>query len=353
MPLKDLPFYKLSQFLNKFFLCLIITLPFFVMSLAQAADKREVVIYTSLDQVFSEPILKEFEKQTGISVKVVYDVEAAKTTGLVNRLIAEKNNPRADVFWNSETARTIVLKKNGVLAAYSSKNAQDIPDQFKDPEGYWTGFAARARVLITNTDLLDQKDAPASILELTQSKWADKVVMAYPFFGTTAAQAAALFAYWGDQKAEQYFRDLKANGMMIVDGNSTSRDRVQQGVRPIGFTDTDDAHVALVNDQPVNIVFPDQGEGQMGTLLIPNTAALIKGGPNSENGKLLIDYLLSKETESKLAFADGAQIPLRDDVQRPEYTRSYQEIKTMDVNFEEIADKIEYASRILQKIFMR
>ena len=88
-----------------------------------ASANQEVVIYTSLDKVFSEPVLKVFEEETGIKVLDVYDSEATKTTGLVNRLIAEKNNPRADVFWNSETGRTIVLKREGVLASYVSPSA--------------------------------------------------------------------------------------------------------------------------------------------------------------------------------------------------------------------------------------
>jgi iron(III) transport system substrate-binding protein len=86
-------------------------------------DHREVVVYTSLDKVFSQPILEEFERKTGIKVKAVYDSEATKTTGLVNRLVAEKANPRADVFWNSETGRSIVLKQKGVLASYKSPSA--------------------------------------------------------------------------------------------------------------------------------------------------------------------------------------------------------------------------------------
>ncbi len=99
-------------------------------------EKNEVVIYTSLDQVFSEPILQDFERQTGIKVKAIYDVEATKTTGMVNRLIAEKDNPQADVFWNSEICRTIILKNKGVLASYFSAQAKDIPEQFKDNK-FW------------------------------------------------------------------------------------------------------------------------------------------------------------------------------------------------------------------------
>lgn len=101
-----------------------------------------VVLYTAHDRMHSEPVIKMFEKKTGIKVKTVFDTEATKTAGLVNRLLAEKNRPKADVFWNNEIVRIIVLKKKGVLDTYISPNAKEIPANFKDPEGYWTGFAA-------------------------------------------------------------------------------------------------------------------------------------------------------------------------------------------------------------------
>jgi len=75
------------------------------------AGQPSVVIYTSVDQVFSEPTLEEFEAQTGIRVLPVYDVEAAKTTGLVTRLIAEKGRPQADVFWSGEIAQAIASRR--------------------------------------------------------------------------------------------------------------------------------------------------------------------------------------------------------------------------------------------------
>ena len=81
-----------------------------------------------MDQVFSEPILKLYEKRTGIRVLPVYDVEAAKTTGLVNRLITEKDHPQADVFWNGEFVQTLLLQTDGLLAPYQSPNSADIPD---------------------------------------------------------------------------------------------------------------------------------------------------------------------------------------------------------------------------------
>jgi iron(III) transport system substrate-binding protein len=103
--------------------CLFFSLLWSACSKQPEKDHREVVVYTSLDKVFSQPILETFEKETGIKVLPVYDSEATKTTGLVNRLVAEKANPRADVFWNSETGRSIVLKQKGVLASYKSPSA--------------------------------------------------------------------------------------------------------------------------------------------------------------------------------------------------------------------------------------
>lgn len=110
---------------------------------ADGKQHQEVVVYTSMDMVYRQPVFNAFEKETGIKVLAVYDSEATKTIGLVNRLIAEEDNPRADVFWNAETGKTITLKKKGVLAKYVSPSASDIPGEFKDPEGYWAGFAAR------------------------------------------------------------------------------------------------------------------------------------------------------------------------------------------------------------------
>src|SRR5579864_5890689 len=111
---------------------------------------QTVVVYVSHDQVFSEPILKDFEKETGIKVRAVYDTEETKSTGAMNRLIAEKNNPQADVYWANEPVRAEVLRQQGIAASYISPNADGIPATFRDPQGYWTGFAARARVLIVH-----------------------------------------------------------------------------------------------------------------------------------------------------------------------------------------------------------
>lgn len=311
---------------------------------------NEVVIYTSLDQIFSEPILKDFQEKTGIKVKPVYDTEAAKTTGLVNRLIAEKNHPQADVFWNSEISRTIILKKKGILAPYFSWQAQDIPEQFKDSQGYWTGFACRVRVLAYNTELVKEEELPRSIFDLTDVKWKNQLALANPLFGTTATHFSALFITLGQDKALKYFKDL-ADNVVMVPGNSTSRDRVRDGELKIGFTDTDDVYVAILDKGPINMIYPDQDN--FGTLVIPNTIALIKNAPHPKEGQALIDYILSKEIERQLANSSSMQIPVRRQVKRPTHVPYLEDIKTMQVDYEKVADKMQEVARYLQEIFIK
>lgn len=312
---------------------------------------QEVVVYTSVDQIFSEPVLKRFEEETGIKVKALYDVEASKTVGLVNRLLAEKANPQADVFWNSEVSRTIQLKNEGVLAPYQSEHWQHFPSTFKDSEYFWTGFGARARVLIYNTDLVKESELPQSFFDLTRPDLEGQVTMAYPLFGTTATHMAAFYATLGQEATETLLRDLKANDVVIVDGNGRTRDMVVEGVVPYGMTDTDDANVAIAQGKPVNTIYLDK-EG-IGTLLIPNTVALVKGAPHQDAGKKLINYLLSAQTEEMLAFGESAQMPLRSGVSKPDYIPDISEIKAMDVDYEEVANFIEKSAKFNQQLFVR
>ena len=109
-----------------------------------STSSEEVIVYTSVDDIFARPVAERFEQETGIVVRLVPDTEETKSTGLVNRLIAEKDRPRADVFWSGDPVRAALLKRQGVSASYRSPNAEGLPAQYNDPEGHWAGFSARA-----------------------------------------------------------------------------------------------------------------------------------------------------------------------------------------------------------------
>ncbi len=313
-----------------------LTTLFFIAGCGQR-DANEVVVYVSEDQVFSEPILRDFEADTGIRVKAVYDTEETKGTGVMNRLIAEKNNSQADVYWANEPIRAIVLKQKGVSEKYFSDNAEGIPANFKDPQGYWTGFSARARVLVVNAE----EETLSSIFAYTDERWRNRGVVANPLFGTTTSWISALFTILGEDKARDFMEKMKQNGTKISTSNGESMMLVANKEFVFSIVDSDDATNAIRDGSPVMQVYPDQGEGGLGCLVLPNAAVLIKGGPSPENGKKLIDYILSSKTERKLAFADCAQIPLHEGVETPDDVIKIEELKSMKVDFEVVAEKLQ------------
>jgi iron(III) transport system substrate-binding protein len=167
-------------------------------------------------------------------------------------------------------------------------------------------------------------------------------------FGTTTAEMAALFSLWGDEKGNQFLASLKGNQVKLSTGNGESADFVASGQFDFALVDSDDAVDRLRHGNPVELVYPDQGEGEIGMLILPNAAALIRGGPNSNNGRKLIEYLVSKETERKLALADCAQIPLHPGVTPPKELKPIEQTRTMKVDYEQLGTKLQTIQLVLK-----
>ena len=230
------------------------------------------------------------------------------------------------------------MRQKGISEAYVSPNAAGIPETFRDPGGYWTGFAARARVLIVRRGSTPQPD---SITSYTDPRWRGKTVIVNPLFGTTTTQIAALFVLWGDERARAFMQKVHDSAVKISPSNGDSADLVARGEFVFSLVDSDDVVNRMKQSQPVEMVYPDQGADEIGCFIVPNAAVLIAGAPHPESGKKLMDYMLSKETERKLAFSDAAQIPLHPGVPPPPGLKPIDSIKTMKADYSEIAAKLQ------------
>ncbi|MCC7013428.1 MAG: extracellular solute-binding protein [Planctomycetes bacterium] len=325
-------------------------------SLSSCADEPDVVLYCSLDQMFSEELVQQFESKSGLDVRIEFDVEAAKTVGLVNRIREERSRPRCDVFWNNELAHTVALAEDGLLQPYDSPSAADIPEPFRDPQRRWTAFAARARVFIVNTDLADPSKI-RSFEDLWDPQWKGKVAVARPLTGTTLTHFTALYAMRGEAGGDEIVSKLQNAGVSFVQSNGQVMRLVREGQMAWGLTDTDDFNVALQGGFPVAQVYPDQKDDAHpdapGTLLIPNSVCLLKDAPHAENAKKLIDFILSKDVEAALAQAEGAQIPVRSAVPRPAHVRSAAELTLMHVDWAKVGQDIQQRLAKLKERFLQ
>jgi len=312
-----------------------------------------VVAYVALDREFSEPILRDFEAETGLRVDAKYDVESTKTVGLTNRILAEADRPRCDLFWNNEILNTLRLKEAGLLRPFTPERADEIPEAFKAADGDWYGFAARARILIVNTDLVPKDERPGSIHDLADPKWRGQVGIAKPLAGTTATHAACLFEIWGAEEAKRYFNALKRNDIQILSGNKQVAQDVASGRLAFGMTDTDDAMVMIESEgAPVEIVYPDREPDQLGTLFVPNTIALIEGSPNPEAAERLASHLLTPEIEARLAAGPSAQIPVLSGTEVDARVETPATVHALEVDFEAAAARWDEVADFVRSEFL-
>jgi iron(III) transport system substrate-binding protein len=267
--------------------------------------RQPLVVYCAHDSVYSEGVLRAFERQTGIPVAVKFDTEATKSLGLAELLIREKSRPRCDVFWNNELLGTLDLQEKGVLLPYRGSGFERIPSQFKDPQGFWAGFGARLRVYVINTERLQpSEEAVRQVLSGDLSR----VAIAKPLFGTTLTHYSVLWSLWGEAKLKAWHSELRQRGLREVMGNAQVRNLVAEGVCDLGFTDSDDYFVVKDEGKPVAALPVRLEDGSV--ICIPNTAAIINGTSRLAQAQQLVDYLLSEPCEVALARSRARQIPL-------------------------------------------
>ena len=281
------------------------------------APSEQVVVYVSTDPHIAQPILQAFERSSGIEVLLVGDTEAKKTTGLVERLRAEREAPMADVFWSSEAMQTVTLAEDGVLAPHDDPSLPEWPDSFRDPAGRWFGFSPRPRVIVYHPERLDPAALPLTWEGATDPRWKGRVVLADPRFGTTGGHLGAMLAGWTERGEPERF-DAFVTGLarnearMLPGGNAAVVDAVLRGEADLGFTDADDVRAALRRGLPVAMYYPRHerdGDGG-GTFLMPNTVSVVSGAPNRAAAEQLLAFLLSDEVARQLAASESGNIPL-------------------------------------------
>jgi iron(III) transport system substrate-binding protein len=299
--------------------CVLLTV---LISRSPSQPERSVIVYCAQDQVFAEPIFQEFEKETHIRVRALFDSEAVKTVGLANKLLAERPRPRCDVFWGNEEMRTRQLAALKV---------------FRETNG-WAAFGYRSRRIVINTNQVPFAAAPRSLLDLTNEAWRGKVALANPQFGTTATHFHALRQHWGAARWEAWCRALAANKPLLVDGNSVVVKMVGRGEAWIGLTDSDDIAGGQEEGLPIAALLISSE-----TLLIPNTVGVINGAPHPEAARRLAAFLQQRQATERLLAAAALEGVSAGAVATP----------TLKVDWTVLMKDLERTTAKLNEIFLR
>lgn len=292
-------------------------------ALVGCGNPDAVVVYVSADETVARPVLERFAAATGIRVSPVFDTEATKTTGLAQRLRAEANRPRADVFWSSEIVQTIALADEDVLEPVASPSLDRWPAEHRDPSGRWFAFAARARVIVYAPSRVPEGSVPERWTDLARERFKGRVVMADPRFGTTRTHLGVLAVTMDRMLVPGAFEAFveglaETEARLLTSGNAGVVEAVAAGEADLGMTDADDVWAAKARGLDVELVYPRHAADPRmpggGTLLIPNTVAVVRGTRRKDDALRLVEYLLSPECERTLAASVSRNIPLGPDV---------------------------------------
>lgn len=294
---------------------------------ALRSNADSVTVYTSVDDVLARTVLAQCEAATGVAISPLFDTEATKTTALEGRIRSERERPRADLFWSSEGFAVRRLARDGLLAPIPEGVWSAWPAPHRDPDRNWIAFAARARVVVTKvgdpSPTMWADLASPSLAARVQRPASTMIAVADPRFGTTGAHLAALDDAWrraGDAGVEvptldAWLDGMRRNGVRVYQGgNAATVDAVARGECSFGLTDTDDALAAIARGLPISMSLPrslPEGVSGGGTMLVPNTVAIVRSGPGQRDPvERVLAWLVSADSERLIADSPSRNLPL-------------------------------------------
>lgn len=331
----------------------ILTIMLLLVACGNSKSQEKLVFYAGIEEDHALLVATEFEKETGIPTEFV----RMGNGEILARLKAEKNNMVASVWYGGPVDGMIAAKEEGLLEKYVSPVASEIPEQFKDKDGMWTGIYTNYLGFISNKKLLEEKglQAPTSWRDLLDPRLKNEIVMAHPgASGTAYAVLATLVQMNGEKEAMEYLKEL----------NSQIRQYTKSGSAPARMVGASEIAVGIgflgqglkyIYEGYDNIVLstPKEGTGyELGGV------ALLKNAPNQEIAKKFIDFVLSKKGQELGQQVGSFQFLTNVNANNPKEAVPYENTKLINYDFEwagvhrkELVDKFttEISSEIPKK----
>jgi len=311
----------------------------------------EVNVYSYRQEFLMEPLYKAFTDETGIIVNSVY-----LKKGLIERLVQEGENSPGDIILTVDIGRLTDAVAAGVTQSLENEILSDnIPENYRDPDGHWFGLTSRARMIVASTDRINP-DEITSYEDLADEKFAGQVCTRSGKHAYMVALTASIIAHAGPDVAEQWLAGVKNNLARKPQGN----DRAQ--VKAIKEGECDIAVInnyymgKMINDEKgeqqawakaVNVIFPNQED--RGTHMNISGIALTKAAPNKDNAIKFMEFLSTDEAQ-KIYAQVNYEYPVNPNVEQSELVKSWGKFKADDLALAEIASYRADASKIADKV---
>jgi len=282
------------------------------------SEPRSLVVYSSRNEKFVDPLLDKFTADTGIEVEVLHAGD-----NIVNRLKEEAGNVQADIVIANDIGALEYLRMEGLLEAPGElENIESIDADFRAIDDSWFALSARTRVIMYNKDLVSEAEVPSRIEDLTDPAYKGAFAITRGGNASMIAHVSALRYEWGDERTEAWVAKLKENAGAIMEGHGDIRKAVGAGEFAFGLVNNYYYHQQLAEptDNNVGVVYPDQGPGEMGAVVNGAGVGLVAGGPNPEAARVFLEWVLLPENQREFSFA-SLEVPINPEIEAVETAR--------------------------------
>ncbi len=323
----------------------LLVLPLAVLMLAGATQvvqaKGRLTMYCSAQGDWCQKAAETFGKK--------YDVKVAMTRNgsgsTYAKILAEKENPRGDVWYGGTLDPHSQAGVNGLLESYKSPNLEKIAEPYRNPaaskKNHTTGIYIGILGFSVNTDLLKEAklEMPKCWADLIKPEFKGKIQIASPQSSGTAYTALATFTQmYGVDKAFEYLTKLHQNVAQYTKSGSAPGKNAARGETMIGIGFLHDHGKEKAKGFPLELVAPCEGTGyEIGGL------SIIKNARNMENAKLFVDWALSKEGMEVAASVQSFQVPTNTEAAIPAGPIRPEDVKLIEYDF------VKYGSEEMRK----
>lgn len=308
-------------------------------------NSGELVVYSSRNEKFMEPLLDKFEKESGITVNLLSGKDE-----IINKVKEEGKNAHADILISNDVGALEHLRQNGFLQGYDAEGIESIDEKYRAEDNSWYGLSARTRILMYNKDLITEDEMPKTIAELADDKWKDQFAITRGGNGSMIAHISALRNEWGDEKTLEWLKNVKDNAAVITDGHGDLRRAVGAGEVKMALVNNYYYHQQLdePTDNNVGAIYPDQGEDDMGAFVNAAGVGFINNAPNEESAKVFLDWLMKPENQREFSYA-SMEVPINPEIEPIEEAAKITDYKISDMPLRDLGNVWEDTRELIEK----
>ncbi len=275
---------------------------------AERSDK--ITLYSGRGESLVEPLIRQFEEESGITVHVRY----AGTAELAVLLQEEGDRSPADLFWAQDAGALGALARRGLLAALPADLAEGVPSIYRNSTGEWIATSGRARVLAYHPDLTTDLDLPESVFDLANPEYAGLVGWA-PTNGSFQSFVSAMRVVYGDERTQQWVEDMIANDVQAYRNNTAIVEALAAQEIAMGITNNYYLLRFLTDDPGFPVRQQFFRNEDIGNLVNVAGAGVIRNAGNPDGAEQFVRFLL--EADAQQYFTSNVyEYPVTDQVEQ-------------------------------------